>query len=604
MNIKQRFERIKFQKKILIANLVLFVVPCIILSIILFNSIQGAANQQINESRLVILNQINNNLDDMFDQIVLYSRYFQCNREVNKIVSKTNYKSEYDKLKAKSSVRQFFETSSIVYNSFEYNMQIMCSSGYNYSSTDDRSIDISYPDLHKLEQEPWYTKLKKEDNRIAYISTWKSTEFSAMKNENAIQAICLIKNLNSGRVVGLMNIDLSQKMLDLILKRGLQNKHQQVFLMDDTGKVISSTKEETIGERITSQIYLKKLHDNVYGYFRDKIDGKISQICFVTNGTTGWKLVLYDDGKSALLAGNSLLLFMVMASIAYLLLAMVMTVFNSKYISRPLQKLKKDMKLVYKGDLSVRTEVEAMDEFGELSLQFNKMIGRIEELIGRLEKNKEEQRLLELRALQAQINPHFLYNTLASIRFLVEMGMSEKAEQSLLAFVQLLKRTYSDQRKLVPIKDEIIAIENYLILMQNRYQDMFTWEIQIDPEIEKYGIPKISIQPLVENAILHGFSGNERTGHIRITGYRKDDIIISVIDDGVGGNLEKIHKILESKETEQVSERFNGIGLQNIEQRLKLMFGESYGLSVKTSEWGGIQVDIHIPVVSIEQESN
>ena len=366
--------------------------------------------------------------------------------------------------------------------------------------------------------------------------------------------------------------------------------------MDSTGKILCSTEGSLVQQSVEDREYLKKLTGFDHGYFSAKMSGRPAQVSFVTNGTTGWKLVMYEEEKGAVWTANRIFVMILLVAAVYVLLAVIMSVYNSRYISRPVQKLKADMKNVYRGDLTVRTPVETNDEFGQLSLQFNQMIGRIEELIVRLEQEEEEKRGLEMQALQAQINPHFLYNTLASIRFLVEMDMGEQADESLLALAKLLRRTYSDKREYIPVAEEMESLKNYLVLMENRYQDTFVWSIEVSDEVKDWLIPKISVQPLVENAIAHGFCQKEDTGHILIAaGAEEDDLLVRVEDDGIGGDLEYIHGVLDGREETRTNEQFSGIGIRNVQKRLQIIYGEEYGISAEHTPGGGMCFAIRIP---------
>lgn len=591
-----KFKSLKIGKKILIFNLVLFVIPCIVLSFLLFYLVQREAYQELDNSRMVILNQIDENFEDMFNEVVSYSNYFFCNREINKLISKKDYSSAYEALQTEKKIKDYFSNSRTIYSNLEYELELLGNNGYNYSSLDTGEQIINYPILEKLEQEKWYSNFEQSSSYIQYIPVFDSTELSRIDGDNTIHGFRIIKNLNSGRYIGLMDVIIRQETIQSMMTRGIENNRQQVLLTDKEGNVISSTNpsielNQSLGKKISTE--LKK---GEKGVFQESLNGKKHQIYFTTNLTTGWKILMYDESQQSAWEGNKTLLIVIGIYAIYLLLAMVMSFYNARYMSKPLKKLRQDIHTITEGDLSVRTEIEAMDEFGELSQQFNHMIGKIENLIGQLEQKEEEKRVLEMKALQAQINPHFMYNTLASIRFLIEMDMGEKASQSLLALIGLLKRTYSDYRKQIPIKEEVEAVENYLILMKNRYQDTFSWDISIEEGIEQCMIPRISIQPLVENSIIHGFSGMEKQGTIQILGFKEDHkIIIRISDNGIGGNIEKIKSILAQPGTEHEKEKFSSIGIKNVQERLKLFYGEEYGLFVSDTPEGGVTIEIRIP---------
>lgn len=594
--MKRKFRDLKLQQKILLSNMLLFVIPCLILCVGLFYFVQKEGNEQLNESRLVILRQIDEKFEDSFDEIVSYANYFACNADVNKIISKEKYTSEYEKMIDQKELREYFNNSRIIYSNLAYSLEILGFDGKSYSTEDTVEVIPPYPNVEALTEEVWYSSLEENSNAIHYIPVYQSLELQETGKYDGVYAAKLIKNLNSGREVALLGINLSQDWLQNLLERGMQKKSQQFFIMDGDGTIFSSTKDGLIGSSIQGDNYIEKLQENSYGYFPAKVEGNLCQICFVTNKTTGWKVVMYEEQKGFGWISNQLVILILILSVFYLFLAVLMSFYNSRYISRPVKKLKQDMSMVGEGNLSIRTTVESQDELGELGAQFNRMIDKVENLIAELEKKKEEQRTLEINTLQAQINPHFLYNTLASIRFLIEMDMPEQAEESLVALVKLLRRTFSDYRKLISVKEEIQAVENYLILMGNRYQDTFEWSIDIEEQVEICLIPRISIQPLVENSISHGFSNKEEIGHIQILGkVEKKDVVISIIDDGIGGDCRKIQDRINGKEEGDRLEQFNGIGVKNVHERLKLFFGEKYGLSVEETEQGGIRINIRLP---------
>ena len=337
--------------------------------------------------------------------------------------------------------------------------------------------------------------------------------------------------------------------------------------MNTDGRIIGSTNRELVGKKIINESYLSKLKGYDHGYFQSTSNSLPSQVYYVTNPSTGWRVVMYEERQNLVWSQNKGYVCIIAATVIETLLAIFMSVYNSRYISRPVKKLKQDMRMVYKGDLSVRTELSDIDEFKELSFQFNEMIDKIEELIAQLKAKDEEKRVLELQALQAQINPHFLYNTLASIRFLLEMGMEEKAGESLLALGKLLRRTFSDYRELITVREEC-------------------------------RIPTISVQPLVENSISHGFSGKEDMGHITVNAYAENgELFITVTDDGVGGNAEEIRKLLMDSLEITRKDQVSGIGVKNVQERLQLIFGKEYGMAVENVQDGGICVTMRIPVL-------
>lgn len=597
--IKGYLQGMHLQKKILLSNVLLFALPCLILSWQIISFVQTEANQRLNQSRLAILNQINRNMEDMLKNIVVYSDFFFSNAEVNGLISQKKYESDYEARTNETTMQGFLRSRWVYYGDNGYYLEILGENGRNYSSRWNDQVEFVFSDLDRLKSEDWYDMLL-ESSRIRYIPAYRSQEFSKDKN-SIVRAVRLLKHFGSGRYIGLMDVSVQQEQFVRLFEDGVRQENQGMFLMDETGRILSCTDEELIGSYITSEKYLEKLMGYDHGYFPANMNGIYSQICFATNDTTGWKIVMYETMQKSAWFGNWSYLWVVGIAVIYFLLALFMSVYNAKYISRPVQKLKEDMRMAYKGDLSVRAEVETGDEFGQLSQQFNEMIGRIEELIEQLGQRDEEKRVLELNALQAQINPHFLYNTLASIRFLVEMDMKDQAAASLLALAKLLKRTFSDYRELIPVKEELESLENYLVLMKNRYQGTFDWKIRMDEEVKDALVPRISIQPLVENSISHGFGQKKDMGYIYIQARKEGkDLLISVCDNGEGADLEKIRKLLVSPQDCQAGQ-VSSIGIRNVQERIRLSFGKDSGLWAERLEDGGVRIDLRMPFKTVQK---
>ena len=214
-----------------------------------------------------------------------------------------------------------------------------------------------------------------------------------------------------------------------------------------------------------------------------------------------------------------------------------------------------------------------------------------------------ELRKTELKALQAQINPHFLYNTLDSIQWMCERGNTESASKMVGALAKLFRISISRGHELITIKDEMRHAENYLIIQSYRYRNQFTYTFDVDPEVEGYLCNKITVQPLIENAIYHGIDRLIDEGEINISARTADDnqndIIITVEDNGVGMTDEQCRKILQKDRSDS-----GGIGVKNVNDRLKIYFGAGYGLTIKSEPDVGTKVMVRIPKITEEAAAN
>ena len=213
-----------------------------------------------------------------------------------------------------------------------------------------------------------------------------------------------------------------------------------------------------------------------------------------------------------------------------------------------------------------------------------------------MEQNVEEQRQKrksELKALQAQINPHFLYNTLDSIIWMAEWGKTKEVVLMTSSLAKLLRQSISNQNELVRVEEEVEYTRSYLTIQKMRYKDKLEYEILVNPEIQSKKIPKLVLQPLVENAIYHGIKYKEGKGVVYIDGYKDGaHMVLKVTDDGVGMTEEQLSKIFEKRE---IDTRRNGVGVLNVHERIQLYYGKEYGLKFHSEEGFGTTVEIHIP---------
>lgn len=282
---------------------------------------------------------------------------------------------------------------------------------------------------------------------------------------------------------------------------------------------------------------------------------------------------------------------------------LVSTYFSFKMahsVTRPLTELARTMERFGKGELSVNVPVRYQDEIGKLSEEFNKMALQIQHLVEQVYQEQRAKRKSELAALQAQINPHFLYNTLNSVCSLIRMDCPDEAFTMIHAIGMFYRTSLSDGKTLIPIEQELLNIENYIQIQRIRYGAKIKYEISIDDSILREWIVKLTLQPLVENSIYHGIKEMKGTGRIEIRGWKEDCVVwIQVKDNGIGIPREKLLDLFKNTGNGQRS----SYGLFNIQQRLQLHFGREYGLYLESEEGAGTTATIKIPADFEREES-
>lgn len=260
---------------------------------------------------------------------------------------------------------------------------------------------------------------------------------------------------------------------------------------------------------------------------------------------------------------------------------------------RPVKNLTETMVQVGQGDLAVRAEIYSDDEIGKLSKGFNDMIQQVEDLIDELVTEKLLKKEAEIEALKYQITPHFMYNTLNSIKFAAILQNSSEIAEQLEAFIELLQMSASDRGAFITVKQEIYMVQNYVKLQMFRYANSFTVSFDVRPEAENCYIPSLLIQPLVENAILHGIDLKRSDGHIIVrVCMDESELAMKVEDNGRGMTAEDLELLMSGKRRS----KFSGIGVRNVRERLRLYYGEKGKLAFYSSEKQGTSAVITLPV--------
>ncbi len=371
-----------------------------------------------------------------------------------------------------------------------------------------------------------------------------------------------------------------------------------VFIMDDSGNLIYHPKQRLIYSGLLEEEFTPDMLQNGDVVF----SGDGQKLYTVSKSEiTGWTMVgvtYLDEMMSR--TGRLRNLFYLMA-VVLVGVALTMSVFLTDMVTKPLRKLRETMKVVEGGNFEVEIEEpDTGDEISDLFRSFRNMILKIRELIEQNTAEQREKRKSELNALQAQINPHFLYNTLDSIIWMAEGGNIRDVVLMTSSLAKLLRKSISNKNEMVTLEEEIEYTRSYLTIQKMRYVDKLEYEIDVEPVVLQMEIVKLIIQPIVENAIYHGIKYKEGKGLIRITGGFQDDrIVLRVSDNGVGMTKEALSHVFDERVTDT---RKNGVGVLNVHRRIRLYYGGEYGLSFESEEGKGTCVSIHLPLPEMERE--
>ena len=415
--------------------------------------------------------------------------------------------------------------------------------------------------------------------------TWRSSR------QQVFVASAAVVPAGSGAPIAYIYISISQEALRKYYS-DLSDAGNFIILLDDSGKCVSSTYDDYIGWDAGKS----------YETARDSVDEQFfiadyngRRLTCVARPVDYWGLLIVsvvDTGRST--ERESAARYVLLAGIAVAIVTTAITVLILSRLTRPLKTLARRMSKLKSGDLTERLPVAGEYEIRELTSAYNYMMDSLNSYINQIKQIEQEKRGAEIRALQTQIHPHFIYNTLSSVKWLIWRGENEKASHAIESFIVLIKNMISDKTEMIPLKDEVENLKNYAMLQQIRYGDHIRVVFNISDGCLDAIIPKMIIQPIIENAFFHAFA-DSKDGTINVfAGKSGGALVVEVIDDGAGISGVKF----ERASCAQVNEKcgFSGVGLINVDERLRLLFGGVGSYIAITSEQGvGTVVRVTIP---------
>jgi two-component system, sensor histidine kinase YesM len=318
---------------------------------------------------------------------------------------------------------------------------------------------------------------------------------------------------------------------------------------------------------------------------------------------TGWDTLAIIPQDALLKQFKGIKIQMVSIVILVLVLVFAATLLVSKQITRNLKVLLDTMKSVKHGNLFATPKGISQDEVGQLSMEFTKMMSQINSLMDDIKKQEKIKREDDLKILQTQINPHFIYNTLNTIRYLAELQNVKNIKEVTVSFIELLRVSIGNAERFITIQKEIDYVQSYVNILKYKYLDKFNVVYQIEDTILQCKTLKMTLQPIVENALVHGIDFIDREGFISIKVYSENGVVkLIVTDNGVGMTGEQITKVLKGSNSNENKSRFNGIGISNVNERIKMFFGDKYGLNIYSQLGECTTVEITIPIIEGENQ--
>lgn len=398
----------------------------------------------------------------------------------------------------------------------------------------------------------------------------------------------------AGNMQGVLLIDLNYQIIDRLCADIQLGSRGYIYLLDQTGGILWHPQQDLIYAGLKQENVAEVLSAADGRMLSGKGPARRLYVACESEAT-GWTAVGVAYTQELLRSQDRIYKTYLLIAAAALVLALVFALQLSRSIAEPIRRLMQTMRRVEEGDLHVRSQVSSRTELGQLSDSFDHMIAKTAELMDERLRSEEQKRKSEWKALQAQIQPHFLYNTLDSIIWMSHAGRNEEVVEMTSALALLLRSSIGDGSDTNTLKKEIAHVRSYLTIQKMRYNEKLRYEIDLDPQTEDCLLPKLILQPLVENAIYHGIKVKQQGGTVRIESLLEEDrLLITVEDDGIGMTPEQLETILDKKESDAESTK---IGVYNVNERLQLFFGPDAVMKYYSTPGKRTMVMLVLPIV-------
>lgn len=585
--LTRMFGRFKsIQSAMMISFSALMAVAVLIFLMIALNFTSRTIYENSNNYTSQIVRQVNYDIDTYIDYMENVSSLMAKSGDVSLYLFEED-QSESEREEQRERVLAQFNT---IMESRQdiYNIAAVAENG-RYILNKGEDVLTPYIDIQKLD---WYQAAMNSDTGIAVSSSHVQNAIQSSYKWVITLSRVLVNN-RTGEKAGLFFVDLNYSAIsDLCNNNSIGNKGY-IFVLDEKGNIIYHPKQQLMyGGLRTEHIDEIMACETDSLTVREGTDRKLYTLS--RSDKTGWTVVGAAYTSELLKNNKQAQILYVLAAIILILGVLLISNMLSRAITRPLRQLTESMSMVEKGQFDrANVDVTMENEIGSLGKSYNLMTERIHTLMEENVYEQKQKRKSELRALQAQINPHFLYNTLDSIIWMSEAGQNDEVVEMTAALAKLLRQSISNDNEQVELLQEMEYVRNYLTIQKMRYQDKLEYSIEIEPAVRHVMTVKLVLQPIVENAIYHGIKYKGSKGTLRIRAYAEgDDVCITVSDDGIGMEEAALKNIFtESKK----SRKQNGVGVPNVQKRLKLYYGEEYGITYESKPGVGTKALIRIP---------
>ena len=573
---------------------VLIICAMLIFTVFSMNYLEDAVIENSQDYSMQLIRQVNGNLNSYIDYMENIAYMITENQDVVSFLQAQP--SEYFQIKNRLT-EQF--TTILDSRPDISNIGILGESGRYLFNRGDESLNyyVDYKDLD------WYQKAISSGEKA--VSGQNQKKVKAVLSASHVQNVIVgkypwvvtlsapVMNQETGKTEGVFFVDLNYSSINSLGQNISLGNRGYVFIVDDEKNIIFHPQQQLLHSGVKTEKIEEVLQEESGSFVTE--EGENSKLyTFCRSEKTGWTVVGVSYLNELLKNQDEIQQVYYMTAVLLLFAAILLASLISGEISKPLKQLQHSMKEVEKGNFKdAAMRIEGDNEIADLGTSFQIMTEKIQQLMEQSVQEQREKRKSELNALQSQINPHFLYNTLDSIIWMAESGKNQEVVLMTSSLAKLLRQSISNEDEIVTVEKEIGYTRSYLTIQKMRYKDQLEFEIDVQEEALDMPIVKLVVQPLVENAIYHGIKYADHKGMIQVKArIMEEKLVIIISDNGPGMKPEVLAHILEKRSVEGKNGK---VGVYNVHNRLQLYYGPEYGLSYESVEGVGTTVFMTIP---------
>ncbi len=589
MTLRRKFNNIKLRNKLIISFIVVVFLPVTFVGVFLTNELRQIALKDAMKQTEEAMDRIKKNTLEILKVPIDVSRNLLVDERLKNILS-TDYQSRYQLVVAYQNypdIERYISYSNEIENIRMYTQNETIISNWEF-----------FPATEEIISQPWY----QEAMRNRGVISWHYLPDETKRDEKFLSLVRLIE-FNNYKYTNVLVITVSKEQLHSVLS----SESQQTVIVDDNDQIVASNVPSW------STLTLDEIFPHVdlpeYGTIETRMDDELVRITVEPirpeASVNGLRVISIYSVGDIVAGANRFIRLGLTIIVASVLFSFVLIYWVSLLLTKRLMTLRQQIGRAAIGDLDTMLDIDGNDEIGQLSRQYNFMIRSIKELIEEVKRTNRQKEQLELKQqeiklkmLASQINPHFLFNALESIRMQAHIKGQKEIAGVVKMLGRLMRKSLETQGHHIPLKDEIDMVRSYLEIQIFRHRDRLVYELAVDPEAEKQLVPPLIIQPLVENAVVHGIEGKEsdKPLQVKVLAVLEDGkLVVEVRDDGIGISEERLQEIMHSLNAPEDDESHR-IGLSNVHHRLQMLYGKDSGLEIESREGEGTIVRFSIPL--------